>query len=111
MAAPVSSAGIALARYAPAQPAMPAKDAVHPNSPTAKAKAASQDFEAMFLSTMFNQMFESLKGDGPFGGAGAAGVWRSFLADEYARSFAKAGGVGIADQLYGTLLQQQEMKR
>jgi Rod binding domain-containing protein len=42
------------------------------------------------------------------GGKGAAGVWRSMLTDEYAKSFAKNGGIGIADQVYRTLLAQQE---
>jgi flagellar protein FlgJ len=37
-------------------------------------------------------------------------VWRSFLTDEYSKSFAKAGGVGIADQVYRSLLAQQEIK-
>jgi len=76
----------------------------------AKAKAASQDFEAVFLNSMFQQMFTGLEGDGPFGGNGATGVWRSFLTDEYAKSFAKAGGIGIADQVYRSLIAQQEIQ-
>jgi peptidoglycan hydrolase FlgJ len=74
----------------------------------AKAKAAAQNFEAVFLNSMFQQMFTDIGGDGPFGGNGATGVWRSMLTDQYARTFAKAGGVGIADQVYKTLLAQQE---
>jgi hypothetical protein len=35
-------------------------------------------------------------------------VWRSFLTDEYAKSFAKAGGIGIAAHVYDTLIAQQE---
>lgn len=76
-----------------------------------KAKAAAQDFEAVFLKSMFEQMFTGLKGEGPFGGNGAVGVWRSFLTDEYSKSFAKAGGIGIADAVYGTLLRQQEIRQ
>jgi len=76
----------------------------------AKARANATDFEAMFLSSMFNQMFTSIEGEGPFGGAGAAGIWRSFLSDEYAKVFAKTGGVGLADQVYQSLLAQQEIK-
>jgi flagellar protein FlgJ len=76
----------------------------------AKAKAASQDFEAVFLNSMFQQMFTSVKGDGPFGGDGATGVWRSFLTDEYSKSFAKAGGIGIADQVYRSLMARQEIQ-
>ena len=72
-----------------------------------KAKAAARDFEAMFLNTMFQQMFTGIDGDGPFGGSGALKVWRSFLTDEYAKSFAKAGGVGIAAHVYEELLKQQ----
>jgi Rod binding domain-containing protein len=81
-------------------------------SPDAKAKARANavDFEAMFLSTMFNNMFTSVEGEGPFGGSGAGGVWRSFLSDEYAKSFAKAGGVGIADSVYRSLIAQQEAR-
>ncbi len=75
----------------------------------AKAKGAAQDFEAMFLNTMFQQMFTGIDGDGPFGGSGAVGVWRSFLTDEYAKSFAKAGGIGIASQVYSSLLAQQSV--
>jgi Rod binding domain-containing protein len=73
----------------------------------AKAKAAAEDFEAVFLNTMFQQMFAGLDGEGPFGGAGATGVWRSFLTDQYSRTFAKAGGVGIGDAVYRSLLEQQ----
>ena len=74
----------------------------------AKAKAAAQNFEAVFLNSMFQEMFTDIGGEGPFGGTGAAGVWRSLLTDEYAKSFARAGGIGMADQVYKTLLAQQE---
>ena len=72
-----------------------------------KAKAAAQDFEAMFLNTMFQQMFTGIDGDGPFGGSGALKVWRSFLTDQYAKTFAKSGGIGIAADVYNELLRQQ----
>jgi Rod binding domain-containing protein len=56
-------------------------------------------------------MFTDVDGEGPFGGSGAAGVWRSMLTDEYAKSFAKAGGIGIADQVYRTLMAHQETRQ
>lgn len=59
---------------------------------------------------MFSQMMTAMDGEGPFGGGQSVGVWRSFLTDEYAKSFAKKGGIGIADQVYRTLLAQQEAK-
>lgn len=74
----------------------------------AKAREQAVDFEAMFLNSMMSQMFTDTDADGPFGGGGSAGVWRSFLTEEYSKSFAKAGGIGIADQVYRALLQQQE---
>jgi peptidoglycan hydrolase FlgJ len=72
-----------------------------------KAKAAAQDFEAMFLNNVFQNMFTGIDGDGPFGGSGALKVWRSLLTDQYAKAFAKAGGIGIAADVYHELLRQQ----
>jgi flagellar protein FlgJ len=77
------------------------------SDPTGKMRRQATDFEAMFLNAMFSQMFTGIDGEGPFGGAGAAGVWRSFLSDEYAKSFAKAGGIGLADHVYRALIEQQ----
>jgi len=74
----------------------------------AKAKAAAQNFEAVFLNSMFEHMFTGIDGEGPFGGSGATKVWRSFLTDAYAKNFAKAGGIGIADQVYRSLISHQE---
>ena len=44
-----------------------------------KARAAAQDFEAVFINSMLQQMYTGIDGEGPFGGNGATGVWRSFL--------------------------------
>ena len=78
-------------------------------SRAAKAKAAGEDFEAVFLNSMFQQMFAGV-GQGPFSGGQGAQVWRSFLTDEYAKSFVKAGGVGIAPQVERELLAHQEAR-
>ena len=76
----------------------------------AKARANAVDFESMFLNSMFSQMFTGIDGEGPFGGGGAGGVWRSFLTEQYAKTFAKAGGIGIADHVYRALMAQQEAR-
>ena len=73
----------------------------------AKAKATATDFEAMFLNSMFSQMTAGLKGEGPFGDTQGTGVWRSMLTEQYSKQFAKAGGVGIANEVYRTLILQQ----
>ena len=72
-----------------------------------KAKAQAQDFEAVFLNSMFSQMTSGIKGEGPFGDTTGTGVWRSMLTDQYSKSFAKAGGIGISNDVYRTLILQQ----
>jgi Rod binding domain-containing protein len=72
-----------------------------------KAKGAAENFESMFLSNMFQEMFTGVDGDGPMGGSGALKVWRSFAIDQFAKSFAKEGGIGIASKVYDTLLKEQ----
>jgi peptidoglycan hydrolase FlgJ len=82
--------------------------AANTNGANDKARQAAEDFEAVFLNTMFSQMFTGIDGEGPFGGDKSTGVWRSFLTDEYSKSFAKNGGIGIAPEVYRTLMAQQE---
>jgi Rod binding domain-containing protein len=89
---------------------LPSPAGLSPGDANGKARTQAVEFEAMFLNNMFSQMFTGIDGDGPFGGGGAGGVWRSFLTDEYAKSFAKAGGIGIADHVYRALLDQQEAR-
>ena len=73
----------------------------------ARAKSTATDFEAMFLNQMFSQMTSGLKGEGPYGDTPGTGVWRSMLTEQYSKSFAKAGGVGISNEVYRTLILQQ----
>jgi peptidoglycan hydrolase FlgJ len=84
-------------------------DALKKVSPQAqvRAKSTATDFEAMFLNQMFSQMTSGLKGEGPFGDTPGTGVWRSMLTEEYSKSFAKAGGIGISHDIYRTLILQQ----
>ena len=79
---------------------------VSPNQ-QARAQKTATDFEAMFLNSMFSQMTSGLKGDGPFGDTPGTGVWRSMLTEQYSKNFAKAGGVGVASEVYRTLILQQ----
>jgi peptidoglycan hydrolase FlgJ len=84
-------------------------DALTKVSPQAqsKAKSTATNFEGMFLNQMFAQMTSGLKGEGPYGDTQGTGVWRSMLTEQYANSFAKAGGVGIASNVYRELILQQ----
>jgi Rod binding domain-containing protein len=56
---------------------------------------------------MFSQMTSGIKGEGPFGDTPGIGVWRSMLTEQYSKSFAKAGGVGISSDVFRTLILQQ----
>ena len=84
-------------------------DALKTVSPQAqaKAKATATDFEAMFLNSMFSQMTSGVKGEGPFGDTTGTGVWRSMLTEQYSKNFAKAGGVGISNDVFRTLILRQ----
>jgi peptidoglycan hydrolase FlgJ len=73
-------------------------------------RQSAQEFEAMFLSQMFGHVFESLKTDGAFGGGHAEKVYRSLLVDEYGKTMARAGGIGIADSVLAQMLRNQEMR-
>jgi peptidoglycan hydrolase FlgJ len=73
----------------------------------AKAKATATDFEGMFLNSMFSQMTAGLQGEGPFGNTPGTGVWRSMLTEQYSKSFARAGGVGIASEVYRSMIMKQ----
>ena len=73
----------------------------------AKAQTQAQNFEGMFLNSMFSQMTSGLKGEGPFGSTVGTGIWRSMQIEQYSKSFAQAGGVGIAKEVYRTLIMQQ----
>ena len=75
-----------------------------------RAKDTAQDFEAMFIHSMFQQMFANV-GQGPFSGVPGANVWRSFLTDEYSKSFVRQGGIGLAADVQRELLARQEIPR
>jgi peptidoglycan hydrolase FlgJ len=73
-------------------------------------RKTGEDFEAMFLSQMIGHMFSGIKADGMFGGGRAEEMFRSLLVDEYGKSIAKAGGIGVADQVVrSVMLQFQEV--
>jgi flagellar protein FlgJ len=72
-----------------------------------KVSTQAQNFEGMFINSMFSEMTNGLKGEGPFGSTTGTGIWRSMQIEQYSKSFAQAGGVGIAKNVYRTLIMQQ----
>ncbi len=75
------------------------------------ARAAAQEFEAVFLSTMLEGMFAGVKTDGPFGGGSAENTYRSLLITQYAKQISQNGGIGISDQITRDLIALQEGAR
>jgi peptidoglycan hydrolase FlgJ len=79
-------------------------------SVSARARAQAQDLESVFVNTMFQSMFTAIEGDGPMGATTGVAPWRSFLTQEYAKSFVQKGGIGLADHVYRSLMTQQEAR-
>lgn len=73
-----------------------------------KIKETAVEFEAQFLSQMLQPMFEGIKVEEPFGGGMAEDMWKSMLVQEYGKSIAQSGGIGLADHVQKQLLRAQE---
>lgn len=71
-------------------------------------KEAAQDFEAFFLSKTMETMFNGISTDGMFGGGHAEKIYRSLLINEYGKTMAKTGTVGVADYVMRSILEMQE---
>jgi flagellar protein FlgJ len=72
-----------------------------------RAHAQAQDFETMFVNSMLQHMFTGIGKDGPLGDGPGVGVWRSLLTEQFAKGLVKAGGIGIAHQVYKSMLARQ----
>lgn len=72
-----------------------------------RAWGQAQNFEQVFLNTMFGQMFTGIGTDSPLGGKHSE-AWRGMLVDEYAKSVSAQGGVGLANHIYRELVSAQE---
>jgi len=74
----------------------------------ARARKVAEDFEAFFVSSMLESMFAGIKTDGYFGGGHGEDVFRSMLLQEYGKTIAQRGGIGIADNVQREMLRLQE---
>ena len=73
-----------------------------------QARKTAEDFEAMFLTQMVEEMFAGLDTENMFGGGHAEKMFRSMMAEEYGKTMAKNGGVGISDMVMSEILKLQE---
>lgn len=74
----------------------------------AKARQAAEDFEAVFLAQMVSHMFSGIKTNKMFGGGASEDIYRTMMAQEYGKTLAKSGGIGIADQVMREIIRIQE---
>lgn len=74
----------------------------------AKVKETAENFEAFFMTKMMESMFEGISTDGMFGGGHAEKIYRSLLLDEYGKTMAKTGAIGISQSIMDTILDMQE---
>ncbi len=88
--------------------AAPIEAAAAPKDPAAW--QAAESFEAMFLYQVFDAMSAGLSTGGPFGGGPAEGSFRAMLNEKYAAAVSRAGGVGIADNIYREIVRLQEAR-
>jgi len=75
-----------------------------------KAKDAGQKFEAQFLSSMFQHMFEGIKTDGPFGGGAGEDMFRSMMTEAMGKQVTRSGGIGLADTVQREILKLQGLQ-
>jgi peptidoglycan hydrolase FlgJ len=90
------SSALASGANAAAKTANAAGASTQPRNEAAIRKTANE-FEAMFLAEYMKIMFEGTEASEPFGGGSAEASFRPMLLDEYAKGFAKQGGIGLAD--------------
>ncbi len=74
------------------------------------ARAAAEDFEAVFLHQLVELMWTEVPTDGPFGGGHSESVFRSMLNEEYSKQIAGNGGIGLADDIYREILKMQNIE-
>jgi peptidoglycan hydrolase FlgJ len=71
--------------------------------------AVAKDFESVFLTQMMKHMFAGEEANAYFGEGTAGDIYKDFLMNEYGKSIANAGGIGIADVVRQELLKMQEV--
>ena len=67
----------------------------------------AQKFEASFLTTVLQAMFQSVSTAPPFGGGAGEDMWKSFLAEAMAKDMARRGGIGVATSVEREMLKLQ----
>jgi peptidoglycan hydrolase FlgJ len=70
----------------------------------------AQNFEASFLTSMLQTMFQNVSTAPPFGGGEGEDMWKSFMAEAMAKDMAKRGGIGISKAVEREMLKLQGLQ-
>lgn len=79
-----------------------------PPLPDTKARAAAQDFEAVFIGQMTKLMLESAPPADDFSGGHGEALFRGVLAEQLGSAIARNGGIGIADSVLAEIVELQQ---
>jgi Rod binding domain-containing protein len=103
--ADLGSTPLAVAPQLLAGPAVPGS--VGELAKRAQIRETAQKFEASFLSSMLQPMFDSVETDSLFGGGPGETMFRSFLTDAMGKQMARSGGVGLSASVEREMLKMQ----
>ncbi len=89
---------------------LPDEQKVHAQDIRDNVREQAEEFESVFLHMFVEQMFSGIETEGPFTGGSAEGTYRSMMSQEYAKSLASNGGIGLADHVYAEILKAQHIE-
>lgn len=89
---------------------MQATRPVLPAATERKIDEAAREFESVFLSQMFETVWQTVPTDGAMGGGMGESIFRSMLVQDIGKQVALQGGIGLAPHIKAELLKIQEGK-
>jgi Rod binding domain-containing protein len=75
-----------------------------------KARAAAEDFEAVFLSQLLATMTQDLAAAGGFGSGEGEEAFQDMYTQELGKIISRSGGIGVADVVLQEILKLQEVE-
>lgn len=89
---------------------MQATRPVLPAATQRKMDEAAREFESVFLTQMFETVWQTVPTDGAMGGGMGESIFRSMMVQDIGKQFAQQGGIGLAPYIKAELLKIQEGK-
>jgi Rod binding domain-containing protein len=89
---------------------MQATRPVLPAATERKIDDAAREFESVFLSQMFETVWQTVPTDGAMGGGMGESIFRSMMVQDIGKQVALQGGIGLAPYIKAELLKIQEGK-